>query len=188
MTSLKIRRPENLTTFAEVQERKRRRMGEILRARVDSFSEHTLLHRQHAVIRWALRKSHEVLAGKLASAMVLASTYRRMYKVAVLDLEELRQSKLRLIEEVEYYKGKVIKTAVEKIQGGRAKARNDPKYKAMRKARRFFDEWADGKHRSIRTNDQFAMECLRRFPELQSVSYISKNRVPAWRKARGQQK
>lgn len=186
--SMLQRPPRSFTGIVEKLEKKNQRMAQLVRARVDSFDEQTLARRQPAIIRWALRQPHILLGSRFAIAFLLASTYRKMYKVASLDCEDLRRERLDLIRKVEYYKSRVIDAAVDRSRGGREKARKDPKFQAMRKAKRFFNEWADGKHRSIRTNDQFAMECVRRFPELTSVSYIAKNRVPAWRKERREEK
>jgi len=53
-----------------------------------------------------------------------------------------------------------------------ARVANDPKQIAKSKA---FQLWKDrhvGKHPSLRTNEQFAMECLRQWPQLTSIKVI----------------
>lgn len=56
--------------------------------------------------------------------------------------------------------------------GAAAKLKNDPKQRAKAAALRLWQERHAGKHPHLRTNEQFAMEVLRRYPVLTSSSVI----------------
>lgn len=56
--------------------------------------------------------------------------------------------------------------------GGKKRHENDPKQRAKIAAKNFWVEWQHGKFPKIRTVEQFAMEVMRRHPELQSSNVI----------------
>lgn len=59
-------------------------------------------------------------------------------------------------------------------EGGKARHANDPKAGAKAAALTLWKERRAGQHPKLRTNEQFAMECMRRWPELTSVAVITR--------------
>lgn len=57
-------------------------------------------------------------------------------------------------------------------RGGRARHATDPKTKAKTEALKLWQERRAGKHPKLRTNEQFAIECMRRWPVLTSAKVI----------------
>lgn len=60
----------------------------------------------------------------------------------------------------------------ERSMGGKRRAANDPKTSAKADAFELWKERCAGKHPKLRTNEQFAMECMRRWPALTSIKVI----------------
>lgn len=56
--------------------------------------------------------------------------------------------------------------------GAKAKLESDPKQAAKAEAHKLWQEQYDGKHPELRTNEQFAAECMRRWPKLTSAKVI----------------
>lgn len=70
----------------------------------------------------------------------------------------------------------------ERAAGGNIKQARDPKQVAKVEARKLWNERHAGKHPTLRTNQQFAMECMRRWPVLTSAAVIA-GWCTAWNKA-----
>jgi len=57
-------------------------------------------------------------------------------------------------------------------RGAAARLERSPKQVAKAEAKKFWKDRHDGKHPKLRTNEQFAMECMRRWPALTSTKVI----------------
>lgn len=64
------------------------------------------------------------------------------------------------------------RTAIAKL-GAETKLARDPKQAAKAKAKKLWLERRAGRHPSLRTNEQFAIECMRLWPELTSLAVIA---------------
>lgn len=60
----------------------------------------------------------------------------------------------------------------ERSMGGKRRAANDSRTSAKADAFELWKERRAGKHPKLRTNEQFAMECMRRWPALTSIKVI----------------
>lgn len=70
----------------------------------------------------------------------------------------------------------------ERQRGGWERAAKSPKTAAKADAFKLWKERREGKHPTLRTNEQFAMECMRRWPVLESNKTIV-GWCTAWNKA-----
>jgi hypothetical protein len=74
-----------------------------------------------------------------------------------------------------------VKTALA-VEHSEIRWASDPKQAAKAEARNLWNERHAGKHPRLRTNEQFAIECMRRWPALRSAAVIT-GWCTAWTKA-----
>ncbi len=70
----------------------------------------------------------------------------------------------------------------QRVRGGKAKAKNDPRSEAMVQVKAEFDRWKRGEV-IFTSNAKFAMEMVRRYPIIENSRSIE-NKCPEWERAR----
>lgn len=78
------------------------------------------------------------------------------------------------VEKSQQFSKMVEKNRSDRRKGALKRHANDEKQAAKLEVRKFWDEWKAGKHRKIRTVEQFATETLRKWPVLTSANVIRK--------------
>ena len=147
-----------------------------------------MARRYNRIIRWAARQSKSALASDLASlflSLMLERVRRRSLQSFAQSSESFItvsvQERARLNVENDRLLKSLLKHHEDRRKGAVVKLAKDPKQAAKAQA---FKLWADrhaGKHPELRTEDQFASECCRRWPVLTSISGVKKWST-AWRK------
>jgi hypothetical protein len=77
-------------------------------------------------------------------------------------------------KELDELSGRIEEFRRHRIKGAEEKKRKDQKQAAKASVHEFWREWNDGKHRKIKTVEQFAIEAMRRWPILKSPKVIGR--------------
>lgn len=135
------------------------------------------------IVRWVHKQNppHDELVEMLAAAVVALLEENKDRKKEV----DSNYSEYIRNEEMEkagaWLAGNLRKIKSHLIKGGRNRHANSPVQGAKTKAKVLWEEREAGKHPGLRTEDQFAIEACRRWPELTSIGTVKKWST-AWRK------
>jgi hypothetical protein len=121
-----------------------------------------------------ISRDPEALLSRAYCALLYASEQRAQNRLAT-AFEHLAMGAAFLA------RGIVCQHAAGPSAGGDAKARNNPaKAESITASKILWQEREDGKHPKLRTEEQFALEVMRRWPLLSSIS-ATKGRSTKWR-------
>ena len=158
-------------------------------AEVKQARERYLVRRYNRIAKWSRKQPKEKLVEFLSAALLELMEEKhaanRWEKLAERlrdssEASEIRRSADRyVIRELAEH---VDRTRQQRREGGMIRHSRDPKQAAKAKAHKLWLERYAGKHPKLRTNDQFAMECMRQWPALTSIGTI-KGWCTEWTKA-----
>lgn len=149
--------------------------GDIAPASVPESDFRKLLREKLAVdfVQW----DHDTLARAAATLFEGSMMWRSVFAHYAKDKEiELRQTKSDLLKEIRDAQVEFLEVlddpGTRAYLNAQAKLARDPVQAAKAQAFRFWQERRAGKHPRLRTNEQFAMECMRRWKALTSPKVI----------------
>lgn len=129
--------------------------------------------------RVAMTLDHSALAELFAHRTQLLFIFKNMLSIKNetfgLVLQSDRRNAIRAegYAEISQHLAKLVeKNKSDRKKGALKRHANDEKQGAKVEVRKFWDEWKQGRHKRIRTVEQFATETLRKWPVLTSANVI----------------